>query len=122
VQPSGRWLIVAAAVVALLLVATGTTFVGMRERVGGLVGTRDGDATQSGAQISATEFESAHVGMAPETLRGLVGEPEATNTGRVEGFEIECWYYGVAGGLGAYQLCFANGKLRTKLSYGRSRQ
>lgn len=117
-QPSGRWLVVAAAFVAVLLVATGTTFVGVRAKVDELVGDRSGDG-QSGAQISPAEFESVDVGMAPATLGDLVGEPEATSRSRLEGLRIECWYYGVSGGAGAYQLCFANGKLRTKTRFGR---
>jgi len=120
VHPSGRWLIVAAALVALLLVATGTTFVGMRDKVGALVGSHGGDETQSGAQISVAEFQGAYAGMAPETLRSLVGEPEVTSANRVEGVRIECWYYGVGAGVGAYQLCFANGKLRTKTRFGQA--
>ena len=108
-----------AALLAVLLVATGTSFVGMRESVGDVLGARDGGERQSGAQISAAEFEAAYVGMASETLRGLVGQPEATSTNRIEGLRIECWYYGVGGGVGAYQLCFANGKLQTKLRYAR---
>jgi hypothetical protein len=118
VQPSGRWLVVAAALVAVLLVATGTTFVGVRAKVDELVGDRSG-GEQSAAQISPAEFEGAYVGMAPATLRDLVGEPETTSTSRLEGLRIECWYYGVGGEAGAYQLCFGNGKLRTKTRFGR---
>jgi hypothetical protein len=117
-QPSGRWLVAGAVLVAVLLVATGTTFVGVREKVDSLVGNRGG-GEQSRAQISAAEFQAAYVGMAPKTLRDLVGAPEMTSTNRVEGLRIECWYYGVGGGAGAYQLCFANGKLRTKTRFAR---
>jgi hypothetical protein len=32
----------------------------------------------------------------------------------VEGVRLECWYYGIAGGRGAYQVCFENGRFSTK--------
>jgi hypothetical protein len=36
----------------------------------------------------------------------------------VEGVQLECWYYGVAGARGAYQICFENGRLSTKSRFG----
>ena len=89
----------------------------MRNRVGDLVGPADDGRAQSSAQISDAEFERAQVGMSTEALRAFVGEPEGKSTNRIEGIRIECWYYGIGATSGAYQICFANGKLRTKLRY-----
>ena len=47
-------------------------------------------------------------------LRNLVGSPADENTVKVEGLQLECWYYGVAGATGAYQFCFQDGKLSSK--------
>lgn len=107
----------AAGAVVLFLVVTGTTFVEMRERVGAIGGLAAADRPQSGSQISEAEFERAAIGSSPEALRAFVGEPEAQSTNRIEGLRIECWYYGVGGTSGSYQLCFANGKLRSKLRF-----
>lgn len=69
---------------------------------------------QSAEQISSGEFASAHAGMAPESLRNLVGSPADQSTVKVEGLDLQCWYYGVAGATGAYQFCFQDGKLSSK--------
>jgi uncharacterized membrane protein YuzA (DUF378 family) len=69
---------------------------------------------QSAEQISSGEFASAHAGMTPSSLRNLVGSPADENTVKVEGLQLQCWYYGVAGATGAYQFCFLDGKLSSK--------
>ena len=74
---------------------------------------------QGAAQMSEAEFQRAEDGMSVGSLRALVGEPEARTTNRVEGVRIECWYYGIGGTTGAYQLCFADGRLRSKLIFDR---
>jgi hypothetical protein len=115
---STRWLLVAAGAVVVVLVVTGTTFVEMRERVAGLGGSTRAVPGQSGSQISEAEFERAELGMSPQALRAFVGEPEGRSANRIEGLQIECWYYGIGGTSGSYQLCFTNGKLRSKLRFG----
>jgi hypothetical protein len=117
VQSGIRWALVGVAVLVVVLAATGSTFVEMRSRVGDLVGSDSDGRSQSGAQISTAEFERAHVGTSPEALRAFVGEPEGKSTNRIEGVRIECWYYGMGGTSGSYQLCFVNGKLRSKLVF-----
>jgi hypothetical protein len=78
----------------------------------------DGDSRgQSGSQISGTEFLSVPRGTPAARARGLLGEPEHTSTASVEGVRIECWTYGVAGATGAFQLCFANGRLSSRFRY-----
>ena len=114
---STRWLLLAAASVVLFLVVTGTTFVEMRERVGAITAPSADGRAQSGSQISEAEFERAAIGTSPEALRAFVGEPEGKSANRIEGLRIECWYYGIGGTSGSYQLCFANGKLRSKLRF-----
>jgi hypothetical protein len=78
---------------------------------------RDGGA-QSASQISSGEFARVDSGFTLDRLRALAGEPASRSAAKVEGVELECWYYGIVGATGAYQFCFANGKLRAKLRYG----
>jgi hypothetical protein len=79
-------------------------------------GARDGSA-QSASQISSGEFAQVGSGFTLDQLRALAGEPASRSAAEVEGVELECWYYGIVGATGAYQFCFANGKLRAKLRY-----
>ena len=94
-----------------------------RERIPSLhvLGNRTTGAavSQSAAQISPGEFEQIEAGASPARLRSSVGEPASRSETTVEGLQLECWYYGVAGATGAYQLCFKNGRLATKLRFGR---
>jgi hypothetical protein len=81
-------------------------------------GARDGGG-QSASQISSGEFAQVDNGFTIDRLRALAGEPTSRSAAEVEGVELECWYYGIVGATGAYQFCFANGKLRAKLRYER---
>lgn len=86
------------------------------ERVAAVV--RDSDVQgQSGSQISGAEFLSVQQGTPRGRVRGLLGAPEHASRATVEGVDIECWTYGVAAGTGAYQLCFANGRLKSRFAY-----
>jgi hypothetical protein len=80
----------------------------------------DSGARQSASQISVAEFELIREGSTPGQLRSLVGEPASKDSTKVEGVGLECWYYGVGGATGAYQFCFADGRLSTKLRFDRS--
>ncbi len=116
-----RLVIVLVAVAALVaagpaLLARGS---GLRDDVTSLIDT-EGGSGQSAQQISRGEFEVAHGGMKERMLRELVGEPAKRTSAEVEGIELDCWYYGVAGGTGAYQFCFVDGKLASKRRYGGS--
>ena len=93
----------------------------VRERIPSLhvLGNPATGASQSAAQISPGEFELIEPGRSPTGLRASVGEPASKSETTVEGLRLECWYYGVAGSTGAYQLCFKNGRLATKLRFGR---
>ncbi|MDQ3669754.1 MAG: hypothetical protein M3377_05675 [Actinomycetota bacterium] len=117
VHTSTRWLLIAATAVVVFLVVSGSSFVEMRNRLGDLAGPRDGGRAQSGSQISEAEFARAAIGTSPASLRASVGEPEGKSTNRLEGLAVECWYYGIGGTSGSYQLCFVNGKLRSKLRF-----
>ena len=87
----------------------------VQEQVSNWVESHGGSGRgQSGEQISSGEFASAHAGMSPSALRNLVGSPADQNTVEVEGLNLDCWYYGVAGATGAYQFCFQDGKLSSK--------
>ena len=74
---------------------------------------------QSASQLSAGEFAQVGTGFTTTRLRALAGEPAGRSSHEVEGVGLECWYYGIVGGTGAYQFCFADGKLRAKLRYDR---
>ena len=114
-------LLVTGAVLVVLFIALGGSAVlaaarDVPERVADAVGSADAGG-QSGSQISGAEFLSVPRGTRAERVRGLLGEPEHTSSASVEGVEIECWTYGVAGATGAFQLCFANGKLSSRFRY-----
>ena len=114
-------LLVTGIVLALVFVALGGSAVlaaarDVPERVAESLRADDA-GPQSGSQISATEFNSIADGARGERVRGLLGEPEHASSATVEGVEIECWTYGVAGATGAFQLCFANGKLSSRARY-----
>lgn len=118
------WIVRLIVVAALLLLAVSVLggrvlaapFDALRDRAESLAGEKD---TQSASQISYVEFRLAAVGSTPQKVRERVGEPEATSTHELEGIEIECWLYGAAGSTGAYQLCFANDRLRAKFVFSR---
>ena len=76
------------------------------------------DGTQSASQISSGEFVQVDSAFTLARLRALAGEPASRSATEVEGVKLECWYYGVVDATGAYQFCFANGKLRSKLRFG----
>jgi hypothetical protein len=114
-------LVLLVAAVAALLVLTAPTLrseVGdLRERLPSLDEVKsDG---QSEAQISSAEFAQIKAGLSPRALRNLVGEPASEDSTNLEGLELECMSYGIVGASGIYQFCFANGKLASKLRFGR---
>ena len=76
-------------------------------------------SAQSASQLSEGEFAEVGNGFTTTRLRALAGEPAGRSADEVEGVKLECWYYGIVGGTGAYQFCFADGKLRAKLRYDR---
>lgn len=75
-------------------------------------------ATQSSSQLSPSEFDQIDSYFTPDRLGSFAGEPATKTSASVEGVDLECWYYGVAGARGAYQICFENGKLSTKARFG----
>jgi hypothetical protein len=84
-----------------------------------LAGSGPRDDAQSASQISEGEFAQVGNGYTVTRLRALAGEPASRSAAEVEGVKLECWYYGIVGGTGAYQFCFADGRLRAKLRYDR---
>jgi hypothetical protein len=89
----------------------------LRDRLPALIDAKRTAETQSAAQLSTAEFAGLARGVTPGMLRGRVGAPDHKGATQLEGIKIECWYYGVAEGKGAYQLCFVNGRLTSKLRY-----
>ncbi len=79
---------------------------------------RPSSATQSSSQLSTEEYGQIDSTFGPEKLGGFAGEPAEKTKASVEGVQLECWYYGVAGARGAYQICFENGRLSTKSRFG----
>ena len=88
----------------------------LRDQLSSFLEDRGGGG-QSAEQISSGEFAAATGGMKADALRSLVGKPDERTQAKVEGLDLECWYYGVAGGTGAYQFCFVDGKLSSKRRY-----
>jgi hypothetical protein len=79
---------------------------------------REGERGQSAAQMSAAEFLRLPEGSSHSAVQASVGEPDGRHRVSIERLELDCWYYGIAGATGAYQLCFVDGKLRSKLGFG----
>ena len=77
-------------------------------------------AAESASQLSSTEFEQIEPGFTADRLRAFAGEPAAKTNASVEGVTLECWYYGIAGAQGTYQVCFENERLSAKLRFSRS--
>jgi len=73
---------------------------------------------QSPSQLSSEEFGEIDSTFTPEKLGGFAGKPATKTNASVEGVDLECWYYGVAGARGAYQICFENGRLSAKSRFG----
>jgi hypothetical protein len=115
-----RFLVMVAVVAAVFVVATPALRSAIEDARKRLPSLEETDSARQGAsQISSTEFAQMAAGMTPQALRTLVGEPENTSTTRIEGLELECWYYGIVGSSGAYQFCFTNGQLSSKLRFAR---
>jgi hypothetical protein len=74
---------------------------------------------QSDAQISSAEFAQIRAGLSPRALRDLAGEPASEDSTELEGLRLECLSYGIVGASGIYQFCFADGKLSSKLRFGK---
>jgi hypothetical protein len=75
-------------------------------------------AAQSSSQLSTEEYGQIDSTFSPARLGSFAGEPATKTNASVEGVQLECWYYGVAGARGAYQICFENGHLSTKSRFG----
>jgi hypothetical protein len=104
-----------------LLVLAGPTLLRYAPDVGERIDAtaNEASAEQSASQISEGEFDEILPGTTPDQLRSFVGAPASESTADVEGIELECWYYGVVGTTGAYQLCFKDGQLTSKLRFTR---
>jgi len=76
--------------------------------------------TESASQLSGEEFATVGTGFTPEHLRSFAGDPASKTDASVEGVDLECWYYGIAGSRGAFQICFENGRFSTKTRFDRS--
>jgi hypothetical protein len=115
-------LLLVAVVLGLITVAAPALLRGAPDVRGALdivaSGARESGA-QSASQISSGEFAAVDNGFTVDRLRALAGEPASRSAAEVEGVKLECWYYGIVGATGAYQFCFADGKLRAKLRYDR---
>lgn len=79
------------------------------------LGTAADESEQSSAEVSQQEFQRVRAGMSKPEVRALLGaDPESTDETSVEGFTLECWYYGILASGGTYQFCFDNGRLSSK--------
>jgi hypothetical protein len=77
-------------------------------------------STESASQLSPHEFATVGTGFTPTHLRSFAGDPAQKTDASVEGVDLECWYYGIAGARGAFQICFENGRFSTKARFDRA--
>jgi hypothetical protein len=103
---------------ALVLAAFVFLYPHVRDRLPETLRYEPSSATQSSSQLSPSEFDQIDSYFTPARLGSFAGEPATRTDASVEGVDLECWYYGVAGERGAYQICFENGKLSTKVRFG----
>ncbi len=103
---------------ALALAAFAFLYPQVRDRLPDTLRYERSSAAQSSSQLSPSEFEQVDSYFTPARLGSFAGEPATKTSASVEGVDLECWYYGVAGARGAYQICFENGKLSTKARFG----
>jgi hypothetical protein len=82
------------------------------------LGNRAPAVAQSASQLSTEEYARVDSAFTPGRLRSFAGDPAKKTKASVEGIDLECWYYGIAGAQGAYQICFENGRLSTKARFG----
>jgi hypothetical protein len=115
-------LLVVLVVVAALLASGGA---GLLERVSdarpdvvAFFDDRGARRSQSAAQMSAAEFLRLAKDAPQAVVEASAGKPESRHRVSLERVELDCWYYGIAGATGAYQLCFVDGKLRSKIGFG----
>ena len=90
----------------------------VRDRLPHSLSYERSSSSQSSSQLSTEEFGQIDSSFTPEKLGRFAGEPAERTKASVEGVQLECWYYGVAGARGAYQICFENGRLSTKSRFG----
>jgi hypothetical protein len=83
------------------------------------VGNGTRAVAQSASQLSSEEYDRVDSAFTPGQLRSFAGEPAKKTKASVEGIDLECWYYGIAGARGAYQICFENGRFSMKSRFGR---
>lgn len=89
----------------------------VRDRIPQAMNYDSAPVGQSAAQLSSEEFSAIDDAFTPSSLGSFAGEPTTKTKASVEGIRLECWYYGIAGGRGAYQVCFENGRLSTKTRF-----
>ena len=109
-------LLVAAALAAFLVL-----YPAARDRLPSIhqLGARSSSA-ESASQLSPEEFDAVATGFTPTRLRSFAGDPAEKTDASVEGVDLECWYYGIAGARGAFQICFENGRFSTKTRFDHS--
>ena len=105
-------------IAVLILAAFAFLYPQVRERLPETLRYERSSSAQSSSQLSPSEFDEVDSYFTPDRLGSFAGEPATKTNASVEGVDLECWYYGVAGARGAYQICFENGKLSTKARFG----
>jgi hypothetical protein len=102
----------------LALAAFALLYPKVRDRLPDTLRYERSSATQSSSQLSSAEYDEIDSYFTPDRLGSFAGEPASKTKASVEGVDLECWYYGVAGSRGAYQICFEDGRLSTKAQFG----
>ena len=98
----------------LALAAFALLYPKVRDRLPETLRYERSSATQSSSQLSPSEFDQIDSYFTPDRLGSFAGDPATKTDASVEGVDLQCWYYGVAGARGAYQICFKNGRLSAK--------
>jgi hypothetical protein len=89
----------------------------VRERLPQALSYERSSSAQSASQLSSEEFAQIDSAYTSERLGSFAGKPTTKTKASVEGVQLECWYYGIAGARGAYQICFKNGRLSAKARF-----
>jgi outer membrane protein assembly factor BamE (lipoprotein component of BamABCDE complex) len=82
------------------------------------LGSAANESEKSASQVTAATYAQIHNGQSKAEVRGVLGNPENTDTTNVKGLgSNDCWYYGVLAKQ-TTQICFQNGNVDYKAQYG----
>src|SRR5262245_13977447 len=72
------------------------------------LGNAANESEKSASQVTRANYAQVHNGQSQADVRGVLGNPEDTDTTNVKGLgSSDCWYYGVLAKQ-TTQICFQN--------------